>query len=140
MDLSRAWQRHIGGVGLAALALVVTACASTPQTSQPSVTAPQVTETTSPAPQQHECTGTGRVGSLSMTGSGGSQITPEATSFFCETGPFISLTRISNNAVTFTAAGAPVTIPNGSSATVGPYQIMVLSIDAGTANFKVISP
>lgn len=33
-----------------------------------------------------------------------------------------------------------MTITNGSSATVGPYQITVLSIDAGTAVFTVVAP
>jgi hypothetical protein len=60
-----------------------------------------------------------------------------ATSFSCVTGPIISLTRIANTAVTFSEAGVPVTITNGSSATVGPYQITVLRIDAGTAVFEV---
>lgn len=84
--------------------------------------------------------GTARVGSLEMTGGGEMVVGPEGTSFSCRTGPLISLTRIANTAVTFTAAGVPVTITNGSSAAVGPYQITVLSIDAGTAMFKVIAP
>jgi hypothetical protein len=37
-------------------------------------------------------------------------------------------------------AGAPVTIEKSRSATVGPYQITVLSIDSGTAVLKVINP
>lgn len=60
--------------------------------------------------------GTASVGSISMTGSGDTVIGPEGTSFSCETGPRVSITRIANTAVTFTAAGAPVTITKGSKA------------------------
>lgn len=52
----------------------------------------------------------------------------------------VSVTRIAPHAVTLTTSGVSVTIPTGSNAAVGPYQITVTSIDSGTATFKVIPP
>jgi hypothetical protein len=79
-------------------------------------------------------TGGGKI-NLYSSSQGGQKM-----SFSCGAGPFISLNRITHNAVIFTAAGGPVTIADGSSATVGAYQITVISVDAGTAVFKVVAP
>lgn len=75
-----------------------------------------------------------------MAGSGRVIINNGDTSFSCGSGPLVSLTRITGSAVTFTDSGTPVTIADGFSGTVGPYQITVLSIDGGTAMFTVRIP
>lgn len=64
-------------------------------------------------------------------------------SFSCGAGPLVGVEKVTDAEVVFTASqssAAPVTITNGSSAAVGPYQITLLSIDADTAVFKVVVP
>jgi len=147
MTCSRAWRRPVGGIVFFALVLLVIAGAAnvtdapTSPTSQPSLSSFAAPETISAtAPPSRECMGTVSAGSIDLTGSGSTVIGPEGTSFSCGmTNPLVSI-RVVSSAVTFTTAGAPVTITNGSSATVGPYQITVLNIEAGTAMFKVVAP
>lgn len=134
------------------LAMALAGCSSPvagapPQPTEPiatttDVTAPPIstTQPTSAALSSPECTGRLSAGSLRMTGGPvRTVIANGAASFSCGAGPLVSLT-LARSAMTFTDSGTPVTIANGSSATVGPYQITVLSIDHGTATFKIVAP
>lgn len=90
---SRAWRRLVGGVVLAALALLAIACAAsvrdapTSQTSQSSLTASPAPETTSAAPQSRECMVTAGAGSIDKTGYGSVNFIDRVPHFACETGP-----------------------------------------------------
>lgn len=144
MTRSSTWRRLVEGVVLAPLTLLISCAgnvtdAPTSPTSQPSLAPSAQRETTSAAPP--ECMGTvSTEGRFRMSGGPlRTVLTDEAFSFSCGTGQLVSLTEIADTAVTFTA-DAPVTITSGSSAAVGPYRITVLSIDAGTAMFKVVAP
>lgn len=115
MRFPRVWRRLATGFLLVPAALLVTACSHT----------------------SLDCrTGSSQAGELMCTA-----VMPEtdsgtlSVSFGSDP---ISVTRIAGNAVTFTAPGASVTIPSGSSAAVGPYQVTVTSVGSSIARFQVV--
>ena len=154
MNLSRVWRGTVRGVLLAALAVLEASCSGSAtdtfsaQSSQPLLTASPTPATTSTASQPKECMGTVGAGELSMSGHGiGSSSayrTPGGSvvySFSCGAADVsIDDDKIKDNAVTFNTADGSVTIVNGSSGTIGSYEITVLSVDGDIAKFKVVVP
>ncbi|MGH3611855.1 MAG: hypothetical protein ACRDRK_04420 [Pseudonocardia sp.] len=60
--------------------------------------------------------------------------------FSCGTGPLVAITDIGSGGVTAQLDGQEVRIATGSSGTLGPYQITLISVDGGTATLETNAP
>ncbi|MEJ3658818.1 hypothetical protein WEH80_38270 [Actinomycetes bacterium KLBMP 9759] len=131
----------VAAVGLAVAALLVAGCTSsvsgTPETTggTPSTSA---TPRTSSVAAGKQCTVSVGRGVISMSGNGGRASTKNGrSSFSCGNGPLVAVGPIDANGVTLTVDATPVPIAVGSSATVGPYEVSLQSIDNGVAKLTV---
>jgi hypothetical protein len=95
-----------------------------------------------PAPDAPRCTVTAQgIHNISSRGPGVSNVSRNAeTLLSCAGGPLVSLTEVASSGVSFRDGGDAVTIPAGSDAAVGPYQVTVGSINGGTAVFTMALP
>ncbi|WP_232662393.1 hypothetical protein [Pseudonocardia sp. TRM90224] len=126
---------------LAAAALLVAGCTSsvsgTPETTG-GAPATSAQRTTSNAAPGKKCTVSVGSGVISMSGNGGRASTKNGqSSFSCGNGPLIAVGPIDANGVTLTVDSTPVPIAVGSSATVGPYDVSLQSIENGVAKLTV---
>lgn len=148
VKISRAWSRTALPrllVGVAAVALVTSGCASSvsgeasPEPARPSAEAAPPSPSRSPGRSNGTCqVKVSSNGSISSSGAGGRTITTNGrTSFSCGRGPLIAIESIADNGVTFSADGEVVTVAPGASAPVGAYLVSVSSSDGGSAEFQV---
>jgi hypothetical protein len=129
--------------GVAAAALLTSACSTTVPGEATSGAAPSSAQAAPGTPRSGPSPSGCAVrasssGSISSSGAGGRTVTTNGrTSFSCGSGPLIAIESIDGSGVTFSADGATATVPPGSAAAVGPYRITVGSVDGGAAEFQV---
>lgn len=147
MKILAARPRLAAAAVLAASALLAAGCTSSITGSpamSPGVTADRLPSTSQAVPQPAApgCKVTVGRGVVSMSGSGGRASTSNGvTSFSCRNGPLIAVGPIADAGISLSVDGAAaMTIAPGASGAVGPYQISVISISAGTAMFQVTPP
>jgi hypothetical protein len=133
-------------VGVAALALLTTGCASSvPGTAAPASAPDRTTAQAEQSPSRQPSRSRGscqmRVssnGSIVSNGSGSRVVTRNGrTSLSCGSGPMIAIESMAAEGVTFSTDGTSVTVAPGASETVGPYRISVSEADASGAEFQV---
>lgn len=74
-----------------------------------------------------------------MSGGGGRAVTTNGvTSFSCRNGPLITIKGIAASGVTLAADGPETVIAEGSTATVGTYQVTVASIEGQKTVLQVV--
>jgi hypothetical protein len=130
---SRAYRATLRAILLVQV-LALAACSPTVQGS-----ASPAAGATTPSARSGGCTvtanGTGRI---NISGGASSVVIKNnVTSLSCGAGA-VELTRITDGAVTLSAAGSPVDVAVGATGTVGRYQVSVLSIQGGTARFQMV--
>ncbi len=79
--------------------------------------------------------------SVRSSGSGSRAVSINGRQMFaCGAGPLVAITDIGSGGVTVQLDGQEVQIAAGSSGTLGPYQITLISVDGGTATLETNGP
>jgi hypothetical protein len=142
--------RLVLAVVLAAPALLVAGCsADVPGTPAPLAGGSPAPPVPPPSPQRptpaspaDDCIVTVQgPGRISMTGSGRVSTRNGASSVSCGTGPLVGITTISDGGVSFSpSGGGATTVAEGSTTTVGQYEVSVLESGAGAARIRIAQP